>query len=64
MKRKDFDERMKFVKEGDWIKLDLRGMYGNYRIEGKFKKVTDRGFVYLDRGFAHSYRKLIDIGVN
>jgi len=60
MRRKDFDEKIRFFKEGDWIKLILRGMYGTYQVEGKFKKVDDRGFVHLDKGFI-SYKKLITL---
>lgn len=64
MRRKDFDERIKLFKIGDWIKFDCRGMYGNYRVEGKLKKVDERGYVHLDRGFAHSYRKIITISLD
>lgn len=61
MNRKDFDERIKLFKQGDWIKLHCRGNYGEYSIEGKFKKVDARGFVHLDQGFAHSYRRITAI---
>ena len=61
MRRKVFDERIRLFKEGDRIKLILRGMYGTYQREGKFKKVDDRGFVHLDKGLPHSYRKIITI---
>lgn len=58
MKRKDFDDRIQMFKPGDSMVLHVRGMYGEYRVEGKLRKVDDRGFVYLDHGFAHSYRKI------
>ncbi len=61
MKRKDFDEMIKQFKTDDTITLHLRGMTDRYSVTGKFVKVTDRGFVYLDKGFAHSYRKIIAI---
>jgi len=61
MHRKDFDERIRLFKEGDWIKLVVRGMDGNYQIEDKFKKVDDRGLVHLDKGLVYSYKKLITL---
>jgi len=64
MKRKEFDELIKTVEPGDSTVLHISGMYGRYRVEGKFQKVDDRGFVYLDHGFAHSYRKITSIRVN
>lgn len=61
MYRKDFDEKIRLFKEGDWIKLVLWGRYGTYQIEGEFKKVDERGFVHLNKGFAYSYKKIITI---
>jgi len=61
LRRKDFDEQIKKFEEGDTITLHLRGMYDRYAVTGEFMKVDDRGFVYLDKGFAHSYRKIIAI---
>lgn len=62
MRRKDFDERIQLFKDGDWIKLIVRKMYGgNYQIEDKFKKVDDRGFIHLDKGLVYSYKKIIAI---
>lgn len=61
MRKKNFLERMKAFKPGDHIVLHIRGIYGDYKKEGKLKKVDQNGFVYLDHGVAHSYRKIISI---
>ena len=61
MHRKDFDEKIRFFNEGDWIKLVVRRMGGNYQVEDKFKKVDDRGFVHLDKGLVYSYKNLITL---
>ena len=60
MKRKDFDERIKMFKPGDYMRLHIRGNYGEYAAEGKLRKVED-GRVYLDKGFSHSYKRITAI---
>ena len=61
MKRKEFDEITKSLKKGDLIRVIYRGISYDYEEKGRFQKIDDRGFLYLDRGFAHSYRKILAI---
>lgn len=57
MKRAEFEERMRLFHSGDCVRLVCRGNYGDFTVIGILRKV-ERGYVYLDRGFAHSYRRI------
>ena len=63
MIKKDFVKRLEELDlhSLDPIILTLRGIYGNYRVEGVLDHIDERGFIHLDKGFAHSYKKLISI---
>ena len=60
MNKKAFAKAIQNLNSGDYITLSIRGNYGNYGREGHLLKI-ERGFVFLRRGQAHSYKRLITI---
>ena len=60
MKRTEFEERVKVLQKGDYVKLYCRGNYGNYVAEGRIIEI-ERGRISLDKGKSHSYKRIIDI---
>jgi len=60
MNKKAFAKAIQGINYGDRVKLSVRGIYNNYVHEGILKKI-ERGFVFLEKGKAHSYRKIISI---
>lgn len=58
MNRQDFEDKMEMILPGDKIRLVIRGNYEDKVEEGIFVKVDRDGFVYLNEGFAHSYRRI------
>ena len=60
MKLKDFEARMQIIKVGDFVTLYIRGNYGTYAEAGNIRKI-ENGYVYLEHGFAHSYKRIISI---
>jgi len=60
MNKKAFAKAIQEINYGDNIIINYRGIYNEYIHEGILKKI-ERGFVFLERGQAHSYRKIISI---
>lgn len=61
MKRKVFDRVIEGIQMGDRVKIEVMGELGRYRVEGFLKEITDDRVVHLQKGFFHSYRKIIKI---
>jgi len=57
MNRFEFEDRIKLFHVGDCMRLICRGNYGDYVEVGRLIKV-EKGRVYLDKGFSHSYRRI------
>lgn len=62
MKLQQFQARLQTINIGDYVKLLIRGNYADYTREGKLVKVQN-GYVYLDSGMAHSYKRIKSIGI-
>ena len=60
MNKKAFAKAIQGINYGDNIRIHYRGIYNEYIHEGVLRKI-ERGFVFLEKGQAHSYRKLISI---
>ena len=60
MNKKAFAKAIQGINYGDNVRLCVRGIYNDYSHEGILQKI-ERGFVFLKRGQAHSYRKLVGI---
>lgn len=61
MKRSEFMQRVfQNVRAKCFIKLTIRGNYGNYVAEGIVEKVED-GRIYLRSGMSHHYRRIVKI---
>jgi len=61
MIRSEFERAKKELKIGDKVCLTLRGNYGEYQEEGVLQRIGTDGFVYLDKGVAHSYTRIISM---
>lgn len=58
MNRIDFENRLRFFKVGDCMRLTCRGNYGNFVEIGRLLVKSEDGRIYLDKGFSHSYRRI------
>lgn len=63
MKLKDFQARLETINIGDYVTLTIRGNYGNYIHQGKLAHIKDDYRIHLDNGKAHSYKRIISIGL-
>jgi len=60
MNKQAFDKAIQELSSGDYLKLLIRGNYGNYVREGHLLKI-ERGFLFFRRGQAHSYKRIVEL---